>query len=97
MRTYWEGRMKTDPRQNKIKAARRCERLSQCCCCPYCLSAPLNLVRWHTSHPLLILAAGDRQLLWRELWLGAGGAADWWARQRSFAASAAAMSMVSLF
>jgi hypothetical protein len=38
----------------------------------------------------------DRQLLRRELWLGSGGAADWWARQRCFASSAAAMSMVSL-
>ena len=39
--------------------------------------------------------AVDRQLLWRELWLGASGAADWWRRQRCFAASAAAMSVVS--
>ena len=38
--------------------------------------------------------AVDRELLWREVWLGASGAADWWRRQRSFASSAAAMSLV---
>ena len=47
----------------------------------------------HTLHPS---PAVDRRLLWRELWLGASGAADWWVRQRCFASSAAAMSVVSL-
>ena len=51
------------------------------------LSAPTYCVPTH--------AAVDRQLLWREVWLGASGAADWLRRQRSFASSTAAMSMVS--
>ena len=36
----------------------------------------------------------DAQLLARELWVGAAGAADWWRRSRSFAASVSAMSVV---
>lgn len=39
--------------------------------------------------------AADHQLLHRELWLGAGSGADWWHRQRGFASSVAAMSVVS--
>ena len=55
--------------------------------------APLTRACAWWAHPSCPPAV-DRQLLWRELWLGAGGPADWWRRQRAFAASTAAMSMV---
>lgn len=61
---------------------------------PYCQPATWYAPSFSQHVTSLAFFAVDRRLLWRELWAGSSGAADWWQRQRAFTSSAAAMSMV---